>query len=99
VATEIYATGVHPYNLQPVFVAKSPEEKQEQRGFFFWYKPEMRGPLRATLHRLGMDDIAAELLRGGGGAKGQMISEEDTAHIRRLAPKPHKPWFRKGRSR
>jgi uncharacterized radical SAM protein YgiQ len=62
VATEIYATGVHPYNQQPVCVAKTPEEKQEQRSFFFWYKPEMRGALRATLRRLGLEDAAAKLL-------------------------------------
>ena len=97
VATEIYATGVHPYNQKPVFVAKTPEEKQEQRGFFFWYKPEMRGPLRATLHRLGMDDVAGELLRGGGG-KSDMAAERNPAPARgKPAPKPHKPWFRKRR--
>src|SRR5262249_53131385 len=55
VATEIYVTGVHPYNQKPVPVAKTPEEKQEQRSFFFWYKPEMRAPLRATLRKLGLE--------------------------------------------
>ena len=64
VATEIYATGVHPYSLKPVTVARSPEEKQEQRSFFFWYKPEMRASLRATLKRLGLDAAAAKLLGG-----------------------------------
>jgi uncharacterized radical SAM protein YgiQ len=78
VATEIYATGVHPYNQQPVCVAKTPEEKQEQRSFFFWYKPDMRGALRATLHRLGLEETATKLLgdrkpapgRGCGGRPG-----------------------------
>src|SRR5262249_27001592 len=59
VATEIYATGVHPYNQQPVCVARTPEEKQEQRSFFFWYKPEMKATLRATLERLGLKSMAA----------------------------------------
>ena len=62
VATEIYATGVHPYDGKPVAVAKTPAEKQEQRGFFFWYKPEMRGALRATLSRLGLSGAAPKLL-------------------------------------
>lgn len=34
-ATETWATGYHPYTLQPVFSAKSPEEKQRQRKYFF----------------------------------------------------------------
>jgi hypothetical protein len=64
VATEIYATGVHPYDGQAVCVARTPEEKQEQRSFFFWYKPEMKAVLRATLHRLGLKNTAARLLDG-----------------------------------
>jgi hypothetical protein len=64
VATEIYATGVHPYNQESVCVARTPEEKQEQRSFFFWYKPEMKAALRATLHRLGLKSTAARLLDG-----------------------------------
>ena len=64
VATEIYATGVHPYDSQPVCVARTPEEKQEQRSFFFWYKPEMKAALRASMQRLGLGDMAARLLDG-----------------------------------
>ncbi|MBA3850558.1 MAG: YgiQ family radical SAM protein, partial [Opitutus sp.] len=62
VATEIYATGVHPYDGKPVACAHTPDEKQEQRGFFFWYKPEMKAALRATLRRLGLDETARRLL-------------------------------------
>jgi uncharacterized radical SAM protein YgiQ len=64
VATEIYATGVHPYNQQPVCVARTPEEKQEQRSFFFWYKPEMKAALRKSMQRLGLGEMAARLLDG-----------------------------------
>jgi uncharacterized radical SAM protein YgiQ len=62
VATEIYATGVHPYDHQPVCVARTPEEKQEQRSFFFWYKPEMKAALRKSMQRLGLGEIATRLL-------------------------------------
>jgi uncharacterized radical SAM protein YgiQ len=65
VATEIYATGVHPYDGKPVACAHSPEEKQEQRSFFFWYKPEMKGALRASLYKLGLQEFAAKLLGNG----------------------------------
>jgi uncharacterized radical SAM protein YgiQ len=62
VATEIYATGVHPYDGAEVCVARSPEEKQEQRSFFFWYKPEMKAVLRKSMQRLGLGEMARRLL-------------------------------------
>src|SRR5690606_365804 len=62
VATEIFATGVHPYNQQPVCVARTPEEKHEQRSFFFWYKPEMKAVLRKSMQRLGLGAMAERLL-------------------------------------
>jgi uncharacterized radical SAM protein YgiQ len=97
VATEIYATGVHPYDQKPVCVARTPEEKQEQRSFFFWYKPEMRGALRATLRKLGLADAAAKLL-GGSSAKNEMLAEQEMS-CGGLPPMPkaRKPWFRGGR--
>jgi hypothetical protein len=62
VATEIYATGVHPYDGAEVCVARSPEEKQTQRSFFFWYKPEMKKALRASMLKLGLGSMAKRLL-------------------------------------
>ena len=38
VATEMWYTGFDPYTLEPVFSAKTPQEKQAQRQYFFWYK-------------------------------------------------------------
>jgi len=35
VSTETWYSGYHPYTLQPVFSAKSPEQKQRQRQYFF----------------------------------------------------------------
>jgi uncharacterized radical SAM protein YgiQ len=34
-STEAWYTGYHPYTLKPVFSAKTPKEKLEQREFFF----------------------------------------------------------------
>ena len=62
VATEIYATGMHPYDGAEVCVARSPEEKQTQRSFFFWYKPEMKKALRASMLKLGLGPMAKRLL-------------------------------------
>jgi uncharacterized radical SAM protein YgiQ len=76
VATEIYATGVHPYDGKPVACAHTPEEKQEQRSFFFWYKPEMKAALRASMQRLGLDAIAQRLL-------------DEKKQTRDVTPSPH----------
>ncbi len=106
VATEIYATGVHPYNQKPVEVARTPEEKQAQRSFFFWHKPEMRGELRATLHKLGMGEAAKELL-GDKPAKElppvARVSQGGTPPCasgggkKTYLPRAERPWFRGGK--
>jgi hypothetical protein len=62
VATDIYATGTHPYDGSKVDVARTPEEKQSRGSFFFWYKPEMRNLLRQTLTKLGLKTIAPRFL-------------------------------------
>jgi uncharacterized radical SAM protein YgiQ len=92
VATEIYATGVHPYDQKPVGVARTPEEKQEQRSFFFWYKPEMRGALRATLRRLGLNDAAAKLLGGNPAKGGPTANRKAGCGGRPPHPKAGKSW-------
>lgn len=52
-ATEIYYSGYDPYTLQPVFVAKTKEEKLDQQKFFFWYKPENRQYVKNALRKIG----------------------------------------------
>jgi uncharacterized radical SAM protein YgiQ len=76
VATEIYATGVHPCTQQPVHVARTPDEKQEQRSFFFWYKPEMKAVLRKSMQRLGLGEMARRLL-------------DEKKHTEDVTPPPH----------
>ena len=38
-ATTMFYTGLNPYTMQPVYVARTKEEKQKQNAFFFWWKP------------------------------------------------------------
>ena len=40
VSTTCWATGYHPYTLEPIYSAKTPQEKHEQNSLFFWYKNE-----------------------------------------------------------
>lgn len=60
-ATEIYYSGYHPYTLEPVFTAKSKEEKLEQRKFFFWYKGEYKNAIIRDLQRLKRPDLLKKL--------------------------------------
>ena len=57
VSTETWATGFHPYTLEPVYSAKTPKEKLAQRMFFFWYKPEEQGKIRAELQKMNRPDL------------------------------------------
>ena len=38
VSTETWYTGFHPYTLETVYSAKTPQQKKEQNQYFFWYK-------------------------------------------------------------
>ncbi len=66
VSTEAWSTGYHPYTLESVFSARSDRDKQLQRMFFFWYKPEEREAIRRELRRLERPDLEARLFGGEG---------------------------------
>ena len=55
-STTIYYTGINPYTMEPVYTAKTKDEKLEQRKFFFWYKPEYRHQIENELRSMGLAD-------------------------------------------
>ncbi len=61
VSTEAWATGFHPYTLESVFSAHTPNDKLTQRMFFFWYKPEQQQTIRQELRRMKRPDLEAKL--------------------------------------
>ena len=61
VSTETWYTGIHPYTQEPVFSAKTKQEKLAQRQFFFWYKPEERRALINEFRRIGRQDLIDKL--------------------------------------
>jgi len=65
-ASAIYYSGIHPYTGEKVFTARSRQEKEDQRKFFFWYKPENRPWIRQTLAKIGEAGLADRLLGGKG---------------------------------
>lgn len=60
-ATEIYYTGYHPYTLERVFTATTPDEKLRQRQYFFWYDRTYRAGITASLNRLHRPDLLRQL--------------------------------------
>jgi radical SAM superfamily enzyme YgiQ (UPF0313 family) len=66
VSTETWYTGYHPYTLTPVFSAKKPGEKQEQRMFFFWYLPEEKQRIISKLQSIHRPDLIKKLYPGDG---------------------------------
>ncbi len=37
-STTMYYTGLNPYTMEPVYVARTKEEKRKQNSYFFWWK-------------------------------------------------------------
>lgn len=60
-ATEMYYTGINPETGKSVYVARSMKDKEAQRSFFFWYKPEERKRLAQTLRKAGRHDLIKKL--------------------------------------
>lgn len=61
ISTETWYTGIHPYTLQPVFSAKTPQEKLAQRQFFFWYKASERQNIIRLLRKMQRADLINKL--------------------------------------
>lgn len=64
VSTEIYYSGIHPYTGKNVYTARTSKEKEAQRKFFFWYKPEARHEIVSELQRLHRPDLIRALYPG-----------------------------------
>ena len=60
-ATEMYYTGINPETGEKVYVARTMRDKEAQRRFFFWYKPEERREIMQALRRLGRTDLLKRL--------------------------------------
>ena len=62
-ATVVYYSGYHPYTMEKVYTARSPQAKKEQRKFFFWYKREYRKAILKELKSAGRQDLIQKLFR------------------------------------
>lgn len=60
-ATEMYYTGINPETGEKVYVARSMRDKESQRRFFFWYKPEGRKEIARILKSMRRTDLLKKL--------------------------------------
>lgn len=60
-ATEMYYSGINPETKEEVYCARTMRDKEAQRMFFFWYKPEEQRNIRNILKRMGRNDLLKKL--------------------------------------
>jgi hypothetical protein len=53
----MFYTGLDPYTMKPVFVAKTAEEKQMQRALLQYYKPENKAIIFKALKAVNRLDL------------------------------------------
>ena len=64
-ATEMFYSGYNPYTGKPIYTARTPREKENQRRFFFWYRPEAKKEIISSLRRLHRPDLIQRLYPHG----------------------------------
>lgn len=53
-STTMFYTGLNPYTMKPVYVARSQQDKKRQRDYFFWWKNDHKAsPEKANKNRKG----------------------------------------------
>lgn len=60
-ATEMFYTDINPYTGEKIFSAKSKGEKEAQRKFFFWYRPEAKNDIIRSLRNIHRPDLIQSL--------------------------------------
>ena len=60
-STEMYYTGINPETMEPVYVARHPNEKREQNQLFFYYKRELQPAIRQSLCNAHLEKYIRQL--------------------------------------
>ncbi|MBP5547839.1 MAG: YgiQ family radical SAM protein [Bacteroidales bacterium] len=60
-STEMYYTGINPETMQPVYVARHPDEKREQNQLFFFYKKDLQPKIRLSLRKANLEKYSKML--------------------------------------
>lgn len=62
-ATVVYYSGYHPYTMEKIYTARSKNDKENQRKFFFWYKSEFKNSIENDLKSKGRTDLIDKLFK------------------------------------
>lgn len=90
-STCMFYTGLDPYTLEPVYVAKNPEEKAMQRVLLQYYKPENQRRVIEALCKAGREDLI-----GNGAGK---LVRPDSVYLKMQHEKQAKRGERNARGR
>ena len=90
-STCMFYTGLDPRTMQPVFVARAPQDKAMQRALMQYRSPQNRPLVRKALHLAGREDLI-------GYGKQCLVPPEEAEH-RRPVPEGHHPARRNGSTR
>lgn len=97
VATEMYYAEMYP-DGKPLYVAKTPAQKNNQKRFFFWYIPENRVWIQQTLERLKLGKISRLLLSRTSYKEGRVYEPSKERALERSRFKKERNERRRGRS-
>ena len=85
----MYYTGLDPYTLKPVYVAKDREEKALQRALLQYYNPKNRQKVMDALKKVHREDLIPLLLGTTPKAKTEMAAK---GHAPQRKKKPATDW-------
>ncbi|MGM9677028.1 MAG: YgiQ family radical SAM protein [Butyricicoccus sp.] len=80
-STAMYYSEVDPRTMKPVYVAKTPEEKEMQRALLQWRRPDKRGIVIKALLQAGREDLI-------GYTRDCLIHPKPNEHFAHLHDKP-----------
>ena len=89
ISTSMYYTGLDPYTLKPVYVAKDREEKALQRALLQYYNPKNRQKVMDALKKVHREDLIPVLLGTTPRAKTEMAAK---GHTPQRKKKPAADW-------
>ena len=91
-STAMYYTGLDPRTMQPVYVAKTPEEKAMQRALLQWRRPDKRPIVLAALKKAGREDLIGYgkgcLIRPHRGEQPPTAAKKPSAPAKKAASRP-----------
>ena len=94
VSTCMYYTGLDPMTLKPIYVARTPAEKAEQRALLQYFKPENREIVLRALRKYGRTDLIGSgkdcLIADGRPAQKKPIQRQKKKVIRNTSQKKKK---------